>query len=375
MIDRTNMTSPPTTTPEAMRATNGFGSLAVRAMWTVCGATLIIFLIFLSTGRIRLSQSGTEIVGAFVYSVMISVPSIALLNWIGHRFTEKYPRIVFLFYAMALVCIATTGTLAGALVLQMAGIFSRGSYWIEFWSSFPFAIVISLIIGLSISTFETMRYKLQATVLELRTRQVEQERDYKLLAEARLSSLESRIHPHFLFNTLNSIAALIPDDPQRAEQTVGRLASLLRFSLNANHSSLAPLSQELKIVHDYLEIEKTRFGSRLRYAIEVPASMDSAKVPPLAIQSLVENCVKHVVTRRQQGGDIRIAGASSAGCILLEVIDDGPGFSLENISPDHGLTNLIARLQLLFGDDGRLEITRMDNRNCVRLTIPTESRK
>ena len=107
--------------------------------------------------------------------------------------------------------------------------------------SYPFSVVISLMFGLSLTTYETLRYKLQAATLELRTRQVEQERAYKLLAEARLSSLESRIHPHFLFNTLNSIAALIPSDPQRAEDTVGKLASLLRFSLNANHSGLVQL--------------------------------------------------------------------------------------------------------------------------------------
>src|SRR5208337_1085957 len=172
----------------------------------------------------------------------------------------------------------------------------------------------------------------QAATLELRTRQVEQERAYKLLAEARLSSLESRIHPHFLFNTLNSIAALIPSNPARAEDTVGKLASLLRFSLNAEHSGLVPLSQELKIVRDYLEIEKTRFGARIRYEISVPEALHDIKLPPLALQSLAENVVKHVVSERTQGASIRIVGSKEAGRVRLEVIDDGPGFSLHAIT-------------------------------------------
>jgi two-component system sensor histidine kinase AlgZ len=370
-----NHTIPPTTSRTGdERAPSAVGPLFIRAIWIVSGATLLIFLIFLSSGRIRLSQSGVEIFGAFVYSTTISVPSIFLLNWIGHRYSEKYPRLVYLMYSLALLCTATAGSLASALLLQIAGIVSRGSYWPEFWGSFPFAIVISLIFGLSVSTFETLRYKLQATVLELRTRQVEQERAYKLLAEARLSSLESRIHPHFLFNTLNSIAALIPDDPQRAEDIVGKLASLLRFSLNQNHGSLAPLGQELKIVRDYLEIEKTRFGARLRYEIEVPISLQSANVPPLALQSLVENCVKHVVTQRQQGGEIRVSGSLASGRIVLEVTDDGPGFSMETIPPDHGLANLLARLQLLFGAAGYLEVTQEEDRNIVRLSFPAMSR-
>jgi two-component system, LytTR family, sensor histidine kinase AlgZ len=354
------------------RTPQGFASLLPRVIWIVSGSTLLIFLIFLSSGRIRLSQSGIEIVGAFVYSAMIGVPSILLLNWIGHHYSKKYPRLIYLMYAPTLVCTATLGSLIGALLLQIVGLVPSGAYWLEVRESLPFAVVISLIFGLSISTFETMHSKLQTAALELRTRQVEQERAYKLLAQAQLSSLESRIHPHFLFNTLNSIAALIPDDPQRAEDIVGRLASLLRFSLNASQRGMAPLSQELKIVRDYLEIEKTRFGSRLRYEIDVPASLEFASVPPLALQSLVENCVKHVVTTRQQGGEIRVTASSSSDRIFLDVIDDGPGFSLETISPDHGLANLIARLQLLFGEAGYLEVTRKEDRNCVRLSFPAK---
>jgi LytS/YehU family sensor histidine kinase len=269
-----------------------------------------------------------------------------------------------------LVCTSIAGSFAAGLVFQIIHLLPRNEFWNEFRSSTPFSVVISLMFGLSISAYETLRYKLQATALELRTRQVEQERAYKLLAEARLSALESRIHPHFLFNTLNSIAALIPRDPQLAEDTVGKLASLLRFSLNANHSGLIPLSQELKIVRDYLEIEKTRFGPRLNYKIDAPAELNEVRVPPLSLQSLVENAVKHVVSKRQQGATIEIAATGDSSRILLEVIDDGPGFTLEAITPEHGLGNLIGRLELLFGADGRLEVTRRNDKTAVRLSFP-----
>jgi len=255
-------------------------------------------------------------------------------------------------------------------VLEISGIIPRSEYWPEFRGSLPFAILIALMIGMSMSVYETLRFKLQAAKLELRTRQVEQERAYKLIAEAQLSSLESRIHPHFLFNTLNSIAALIPSDPVRAEDTVGKLASLLRFSLNANQSGLVPLSQELKIVRDYLEIEKTRFGARLRYNIAVPDSLASVKVPPLALQSLVENVVKHVVSKRTEGAMIQITGTLESDHIHLEVADDGPGFTLDAISSEHGLGNLIARLELLFGSAGQLGVSRKDEKTAVCLTFP-----
>jgi LytS/YehU family sensor histidine kinase len=255
-------------------------------------------------------------------------------------------------------------------LLVLARVIPAAAIADEFRGTYPFSLVLTLTIGLSIAAYETMREQLHQTTLELRTRQMEQERAWKLLAESRLSSLESRIHPHFLFNTLNSIAALIPSDPARAEDTVGKLASLLRFSLSAHPGGLVALGQELKIVGDYLEIEKTRFGPRLRYEIAVPDELRETRLPPLALQTLVENAIKHVVAQRPQGATLLVAGKRLGERILLEVRDDGPGFTLENSNPEHGLGNLAARLELLFGARGQLEVTREEDRTVVRLLFP-----
>lgn len=349
-----------------------YGSFFVRAFWIVLGATLLIFLMFFSQGFVRLSETAQRLVAIFVYSVCIALPSMVLLTQVSIRYTDRFPRAIVLVQALCLVVTGSLGSLVAVSVLQLAGIGGRGGFWIAYLADLPFSIVVTLAIGMSVSSYETLRYKLQAATLEARTRQMEQERAYKLLAEAQLSSLESRIHPHFLFNTLNSIAALIPMDPQRAEDTVGKLASLLRFSLNAQHSGLVPLAQELKIVRDYLEIESTRFGPRLRYEIIVPASLDSVKVPPLALQTLVENSVKHVAAIRTEGASIQVNGAMESGRIRLEVIDDGPGFSLGAAAPEHGLGNLAARLELLFGGTGRLDLTRESERTIARISFPAE---
>ena len=349
----------------------GYASMLLRVILIVCAVTLFIVALFLSLGTMRLSETGANILIAFVYSVTIGMPSAFLLNWLGICYTERFPRLVVLMHALVLLCMATFGCLAAGLLLQVLGVYPSGSFWFRFRSNFAFSVVITLVVGLGMTAYHTLLFKLQTATLELRTKQVEQERAYKLLAEAQLSSLESRIHPHFLFNTLNSISALIPRDPQLAEDTIGKLASLLRFSLSANHSRLVPLSQELKIVRDYLEIEKTRFGPRLSYEIAIPESLQDAGVPPLALQSLVENSVKHVVSQRAEGAAIQVAGSKESGRIVLEVIDDGPGFSLDAITPEHGLGNLIARLELLFGADGHLEVTRESGRTAVRLSFPS----
>ena len=310
---------------------------------------------------------------SFIYATLIGFPTALILNWVGFNFTNRFPRAIFLIFSAVLLFTATAGTFLGAAIIRLVGITPPGFYAREVRGALPISLVITLIVGLSVTAYETLRHRLQDASLKLRTQQMEQERANKLLAEARLSSLESRIHPHFLFNTLNSISSLIPTDPKRAEDTVGKLASLLRFSINANQASLVPLDQELKIVRDYLEIESTRFGPRLLYDISVPEDLFNVKLPPLALQTIVENSIKHVAAQRTSPVSIAITGAQHDNICELTVIDDGPGFSLAGISPDHGLANLIGRLELLFGDSAELAVNRRDdNTTAVSIRIPAE---
>jgi two-component system sensor histidine kinase AlgZ len=193
---------------------------------------------------------------------------------------------------------------------------------------------------------------------------------FKLATEAQLASLESRIHPHFLFNTLNSISSLIPEDPARAERLVEQMAALLRFSLDANQSGLVPLASELKIVADYLDIERARFGDRLRYQIDVPADLNESRIPPLSLQTLVENSVKFAIAPDRAGGEIRITGARADGAFRVEVSDSGPAFQLESAPAGHGLDNLKGRLSALFGDRAALLLQRVGGRNNLILSVP-----
>ena len=347
-----------------------------RAMFsgiiTMPAVAAFIVILYLVVGRARVSETVTRFLESLVYTLLIGVPAAIVLTWMSFRWTTRLGKLILLPQALVLIACATVGSLSAALVLQLVGFNPASFYWIEFRGSYPFAIVITLVVGLTMTTYQTLRHQLQSATLQLRTKQVEQERAYKLLAEARLSSLESRLHPHFLFNTLNSIAALIPRDPQRAEDTVGKLASLLRFSLATNQTGFVPLAQELKFVRDYLEIESTRFGARLRYEIDVPDALMELKTPPMALQSLVENAVKHVVAQRTEGAHLRIEGRRDGDVVRLEVTDDGPGFSLHAVSPEHGLGNLRARLELLFGERGKLLVTRRDVLTVVGLEFPAE---
>ena len=155
--------------------------------WCLWGMPLLavaIGVVLLVVQHAHFSEAGRRFLGAVVYSVVIGMPSAVLLNVVGFRFTERFPRLILLINIAVLVVMATVGCLVAGLVFQAIGFMSREYYWIEFRGSLPTCYVISLTVGLGISSFETMRHKLHYATLELRTQQMEQERANKLLAEA-----------------------------------------------------------------------------------------------------------------------------------------------------------------------------------------------
>jgi len=251
------------------------------------------------------------------------------------------------------------GTLLGLLVLWNLDIVRGRDFWRTYQFNLQFAAFISVTFGLTLMMYEYWRTKYEHSELE-------RERALKLATEARLASLESRIHPHFLFNTLNSISSLIHSGPVQADEQLQRLCALLRFSLDSSETPLVPLRQELKIVRDYLDIEKTRFGDRLRFVVDAPVELLDFAVPPLAVQTLVENAVKHVVSPSRLGGEVRVLATRVGGRLVVSVEDGGPGVEAGALLPGHGLDNLRARLHVLFGDRARLVFAP----GAVRLEVP-----
>lgn len=229
---------------------------------------------------------------------------------------------------------------------------------------------IALVIGLSIHLYEIFRDHLQATNLQLRTQELEKERALKLVSEARLASLESKLHPHFLFNTLNSISALISEDPLLADKMVQRLSSLLRTSLDACGQNSMSLDEEINLAISYLEIEKVRFRERLKYSIDAKPEIMSFQVPPLTLQPIIENSVKFAVSPRPEGGEIKISARLQRDEMIIEVWDNGDGFTLDSVPQGHGLDNLQSRLAVLFGEKASLSVDSQNGGTSVLVSIP-----
>jgi two-component system LytT family sensor kinase len=195
------------------------------------------------------------------------------------------------------------------------------------------------------------------------------------LVEAQLGALRMQLQPHFLFNTLNGVAMLIRSgDPERAVEMVALLGEVLRGLLRTSSDLEAPLASELQLLRTYLEIEQIRFGDRLRVEWHIDGDVTSALVPPLILQPVVENALRHGLWPRTEGGLLTIAAHRTGAELELEVIDQGvglaPGFDLDR-STGVGLANVRARLARMYGADAGLEVT--SGAACgvrVRLRLP-----
>jgi hypothetical protein len=345
-------------------------SILKVALWDSAIALVAPILLF----TMKTNTTWPDLLEDFRFSLIYSncIGSLAFLLipriWMGTCEHPQWLRWSARVVSMFTACVA--GSLIAGLFFVALRWQPMSLYWPQFLGSLKLAALLTIGAGLTIGIYSSLRERLDETTLQLRTKELERERALKLATEAQLASLESRIHPHFLFNTLNSISSLIPEDPARAERLVEQMAALLRFSLDANQSGLVPLASELKIVADYLDIERARFGDRLRYQIDVPADMNESRIPPLSLQTLVENSVKHAIAPDRAGGEIRITCASADGLCRVEVSDSGPAFQLESAPSGHGLDNLKDRLSALFGDRAALILQRVGGRNNLILSVP-----
>jgi len=191
------------------------------------------------------------------------------------------------------------------------------------------------------------------------------------LKVAELRVLKSQLNPHFLFNSLNSVRALIADDPGGAQKAVTQLARTLRYTLTAGQEEVVSLERELEIVADYLELESLRLGERLHIDRAIALDPRVAHIPVMLLQTIVENAIKHGIAELPEGGVLRISAELREGALIIEVENPRPTTPSQSPSSGVGLRNAAERLRLLFGTAGALDLdlSRPD-RALARIRIP-----
>ena len=191
-------------------------------------------------------------------------------------------------------------------------------------------------------------------------------------AEAQNLALRMQLQPHFLFNTLNSISALVHSNPDGADEMISRLGDFLRATLDEPQGPMVTLRRELAFIQDYLAIEQIRFQDRLRVEVQIPGELMDLRLPSFILQPLVENALKHGLNDRPQGGTLYLRARKEAGNLVLEVQDDGDGYvaGREGV----GLTNVRSRLGLLYKGTSQLEIMgTVGHGTLVVLRLPLEA--
>jgi sensor histidine kinase YesM len=201
------------------------------------------------------------------------------------------------------------------------------------------------------------------------------------LAQANLQMLKMQVHPHFLYNTLHAISALVYDDPEAADRMIIRLSELLRLTLEHKGDQEVAVHEEMEFLKLYLEIMKTRFAERLRVSLDVDPDAEIGLIPAFLLQPLVENAIRHGILPRKGGGRVTVRVRRNKTALAMEVEDDGPGFAAEGISilqKGFGLGNTEERLRCLYGADQRLILKNSSTGGAlVRVEIPfhTEARR
>ena len=233
--------------------------------------------------------------------------------------------------------------------------------WVQVfvWLSAPIDV------GIALKVWSTLRLELKL------------EEQKRLLLEARLDALQRQINPHFLFNTLNSIASLVRLKPEMARQMTVKLANILRALLK-DHDTYVPLRDELSFTDDYLDIEVVRFGSeKLRVEKEIDPRTLSVLVPSILLQPLIENSIKHGLEPRLNGGTVTLRSRLEGNRVLIEVADDGVGMgnrptsALRPTGAGIGMKNVQERLEVLYGNLARFEVVSNPGRGTlVSIELP-----
>jgi sensor histidine kinase YesM len=304
---------------------------------------LISTLIFNTAiaGVLTMSVTGPQFWINFTYSQCIGLSVMAINGTVVHLLQNSIIR-----WAILSLTLPASVALGMTLAFAITGIGSWSDKYV--WPNMLLGVFFGLIGSITL----LLSRQIDSEVKKRRLIQSESE---KREIEANLKMLQAQIEPHFLFNTLANVSSLIDSDPVLAKRLLERLNDWLRVALVRARSDKATLDDELGMLENYLQILKIRFGERLRWRIDVPEDARLTVFPPMLLQPLVENAVRHGIEPKLGGGEIGIRATTDASTLRIEVSDTGVGL-IGDEGGGAGLANVRARLAALFGAKGRLTL-------------------
>lgn len=286
---------------------------------------------------------------------------IVKLNWMKHSIPRLIPRVFLGIIVFGIVVYIIQTLVLDILILKL-------DYEFSFADAFPKVInwtLLCLLWSLLYFLFHFINNYKQEEIKNLKWQAAKN--------EIELNKIKSQLNPHFIFNSMNSIRALIEENPELAKNAITQLSNVLRNSLLMGKKKLIPFSEEMKLVNDYLNLEKTRYEERLTIEKNIEKTTDTFLVPPLMIQTLVENGIKHGTSQLPKGGIINIRATLNNHILKITILNSGVYDPNKKSETGFGLDNTKQRLQLLYGNKAQFNICNENGMVKAELIIPKET--
>ena len=342
--------------------------LIILLLWQLCGV-VVTLIVSIPSGNFHV----------FVHELIMCLSltnGVALLCGLYYLIYKKLLMTIinrtYIRYAVSVCSVALIIAVSAVFALKVGGIICGfDDYVVSRWH---LMLVIINMMVLTASTVAVILYFIHQNITGKLADNVREIEKLKLLqVESKLSLLQSKINPHFLFNTLNTLLDIVKTNTDDVENIIMNLSNIYRKTLTTPDNELVCLQDELELVNEYLEIEKFRMGDRLNYEFNIDEKLRTYTIPPMIIQMLVENAVKHGLSPKTGPGTISISAEIRSDLIEIEVTDNGTGMPPEKEHSGFGLYSIQQRIKLQYGDRGKLLISTPDSGGTrVRIELPYE---
>ncbi|MEQ8623400.1 MAG: histidine kinase [Vicingaceae bacterium] len=307
-----------------------------------------------------------NLVTTFVLGVLISHgyrELIIKLNWLRLKIILLIPRVI--------LASAVCGLIYFFIHSLISEVIISGSR-----PNFKPLEVLQTTLNLSVNfVMWSLLYFLFHFIQNYRKEEIKNLQWQALSTEVELNKLKSQLNPHFIFNSMNSIRALVDENPSKSKDSITQLSNILRSSLLMGRKKVISFSEEIQLVRDYLSLEKTRFEERLKINFKIDERVYNHKIPPMILQTLVENGIKHGISKLEEGGTLSICAENRGSDLYISIENSGKILESGKEEKGFGLLNSRQRLKLLYSDRGSLTIKNTDHNSVLaELIIPEETR-
>lgn len=294
---------------------------------------------------------------------------VAYQKTLGQRIRQRFVHVALAIVMIAIVVVGGT---------EIALLLANGVCDLSIFHTVDTRHILSLIVNIIFTALiggtNLVFYIAEKTKADIKKKVVEAESLKRLQIESKVAILETRINPHFLFNTLNAMLTMVYDNPQRLENLILNLSAVYRKVLATSESVFVTLEEELRLVREYLEIEKIRLSAKLDFEISAEERIMGYKIPPFIIENVVENAVNHSIFPKNKGGKIFIGVHKVAETVFIHIRENGVGFMRESESEGFGIFNIRQLLKLAYGDKAKFSTSSLPGGGTqVSMELPWEN--